>query len=82
MAMLLDASTLSGAICRSACWPAPSIGVLVTAPARRPTVSGAEMSVTQNAAMAVSEPVMISRNASRLSLRPPCLNDEKNPGPT
>ena len=82
MAMLLDASTLSGATCRSACWPAPSIGVLVTAPARSPTVSGTEMSVSQKAAMAVREPVIISRNASRLSLSPPCLNDEKNPGPT
>ena len=80
--MLFAASVLFGLICSSACCPAPSIGVLVTAPARRPTVSEADVPVVQNISIAISEPTMIRANVSRLSFTPPCLNDEKKPGPT
>ena len=82
MAMLLDASVLSGLACSRACCPAPSIGVLVTAPARSPTVSGAETPVVQYTRIAAKDPISMSMAARIFILTPPCLNDEKNPGPT
>ena len=80
--MLFACSTLSGYIWSRACCPAPSIGVLVTAPARSPTVSEREVSVAQKITTAIVEPRISRRRAIRLSLMPSFLNDEKNPGPT
>ena len=65
------------------CWAAPRPGVLVTAPESTPTIS---LNLMEPSAKKMANATAMLRTmmsaASPLSSKPPCLNDEKNDGPT
>ena len=80
--MSLALEIRSGWASRRACWAAPSAGVLVVAPQRRPIAS--DRLTFLKAIKASAVPVVATRPIipRTLSLTPPCLREVKNPGPT
>ena len=66
----------------STCCPAPSDGVLVTAPDMMPSTAASGTWKTRWIAAAVAAPITTSAAAMRLSFSPDFFSAEKKPGPT
>ncbi len=82
IAISFETSVAEGEWSRSACCAAPSIGVLVTAPEKRPIDTGSDRSVHHQTPSVMRIPSPSTPNASRFSLMPPFFSDGKKLGPT
>lgn len=69
-------------MCSSACWAAPSAGVLVVAPHNKPTIVGREMPVSGHSPTASTVPKMTTARPHRLKLVPSWRKAPKKLGPT
>ena len=80
--MPMISALLSPLSSASTCWPAPSEGVLVTAPEKMPRMTASGMSSSRCSRMTMTPPRPTMAMATPFRRRPLWRSEEKKPGPT